>query len=103
MSDGFPKDELGNRRRRWWKKADRIEIRRLWADARLVSYIQEALGFPGARQGAMVENVRVETATGEASGEHGYLLTGLPPEGAARTNCWDCSVITGALSTVCLP
>ena len=34
-------------------------------------------GFPGARQGATVEKVRVDIATGEVSRERWYLLTSL--------------------------
>ena len=33
------------------------------------------MGFPGARQGAMVEKESVDIATGEVSRERWYLLT----------------------------
>ena len=35
------------------------------------------MGFPGARQGAMVEKESVDIATGEVSRERWYLLTSL--------------------------
>ena len=54
-----------------------IERRRIWTDAELAGYIREELGFPGPRQGAMVEKVKVDIATGEVSGERWYLLTSL--------------------------
>ena len=54
-----------------------IERRRIWADAELADYIREELGFPGARQGAIVERVRVAIATGEVGRERWYLLTSL--------------------------
>ena len=54
-----------------------IERRRIWADAELADYIREELGFPGGRQGAMVEKETVDIATGEVSRERGYLLTSL--------------------------
>ena len=44
----------------------------------MAGYIREELGFPGARQGAMVEKVRVDIATGEVSRERRHLLTSLP-------------------------
>ena len=56
-----------------------IERRRIWADAELADYIREELGFPGARQGAIVERVRVAIATGEVTRERRYLLTSLSP------------------------
>ena len=43
----------------------------------LADYIREELGFPGARQGAMVEKESVDIATGEVSRERWYLLTSL--------------------------
>ena len=59
-----------------------IERRRIWTDAALADYIRDELGFPGARQGAMVEKEMVEKetvdiATGEVSRERWYLLTSL--------------------------
>ena len=63
-----------------------IERRRIWTDAVLADYIRDELGFPGARQGAMVEKETVDIATGEVSRERWYLLTSLssrqwgPPE-----------------------
>ena len=54
-----------------------IERRRIWTDEALADYIREELGFPGARQGATVEKVRVDIATGEVSRERWYLLTSL--------------------------
>ena len=55
-------------------------MRRLWTDARLADYVREELGFPGARQAAMVEKVSVDIDTGEVSRQPWYLLTSLPPE-----------------------
>ena len=52
-----------------------IERRRVWTDEALADYIREELGFPGARQGAMVEKEKVDIATGEVSRERWYLLT----------------------------
>ena len=40
-------------------------------------YVREELGFPGVRQGVMVEKETVDTAAGEMSRELWYLLTGL--------------------------
>ena len=54
-----------------------IERRRIWADAELADYIREELGYPGARQGAMVEKQKVDITTGEVSRERWYLLTSL--------------------------
>ena len=54
-----------------------IEKRRIWTDEALADYIREELGFPGARQGAMVEKEAVDIATGEVSRERWYLLTSL--------------------------
>ena len=59
------------------KKAGVIERRRIWTDALLADYIRDELGFPGARQGAMVEKESVDIATGEVSRERWYLLTSL--------------------------
>ena len=59
------------------KKAGVIERRRIWTDALLADYIRDELGFPGARQGAMVEQESVDLATGEVSRERWYLLTSL--------------------------
>ena len=50
-----------------------IERRRIWADAELADYIREELGYPGARQGAMVEKQKVDITTGEVSRELWYL------------------------------
>ena len=50
-----------------------IERRRIWTDATLADYIRDELGFPGARQGAMVEKEKVDIATGEVSRERWYL------------------------------
>ena len=38
----------------------------------LGGYIREELGFPGARQGAMVEKEAVDIGTGEMSRERWY-------------------------------
>ena len=54
-----------------------IERRRIWTDNALADYIRDELGFPGARQGAMVEKETVAIATGEVGREHWYLLTSL--------------------------
>ena len=54
-----------------------IERRRIWTDALLADYIRDELGFPGARQGAMVEKESVDLATGKVSRERWYLLTSL--------------------------
>ena len=54
-----------------------IERRRIWTDALLADYIRDELGFPGARQGAMVEKETVDIATGEVNRERWYLLTSL--------------------------
>lgn len=56
-----------------------IERRRIRTGAGLAGYMGEEPGFPGARQGAMVEKVRVDLATGEVSREGRYLLIGLSP------------------------
>ena len=54
-----------------------IERRRIWTDEALADYIRDELGFPGARQGAMVEKEAVDIATGEVCRERWYLLTSL--------------------------
>ena len=54
-----------------------IERRRIWTDEALADYVRDELGFPGARQGVMVEKERVDTATGEVNRERWYLLTSL--------------------------
>ena len=54
-----------------------IESRRVWTDEELAGYIRDELGFPGARQGVMLEKETVDIATGEVSREHWYLLTSL--------------------------
>ena len=54
-----------------------IEKRRIWTDEALAGYIREELGFPGARQGAMVEKEAVDIASGEVSRGRWYLLTSL--------------------------
>ena len=54
-----------------------LERRRIWTDDLLAGYIRDELGFPGARQGAMVEEDRVDIATGEVGRERWYLLTSL--------------------------
>ena len=59
------------------KKAGVIERRRIWTDDLLAGYVRDELGFPGARQGAMVEKERVNIATGEVGRECWYLLTSL--------------------------
>ena len=59
------------------KKAGVIERRRIWTDDLLAGYVRDELGFPGARQGAMVEKERVNIATGEVGRERWYLLTSL--------------------------
>ena len=56
-----------------------IERRPIWTGGVLAGYIREELEFPGARQAAMVERVRVDIATGEVTREGRYLLTSLSP------------------------
>ena len=72
-----------------------IERRRIWTGEVLGEYIREELGFPGARQGVMLEKERVDIATGEVSRERWYLLTSLnsrrwPPKELLRVirNHW---------------
>ena len=79
-----------------------IERRRIWTDALLADYIRDELGFPGARQGAMVEKESVDLATGEVSRERWYLLTSLVPGSGDQGNCSGCSATTGALRTACI-
>jgi predicted transposase YbfD/YdcC len=54
-----------------------IERRRIWTGAALAGYIRDELGFPGARQGVMVEKEAVDIAAGEVSRERWYPLTSL--------------------------
>ncbi len=54
-------------------------MRRLYSDARLADYVREELGFPGARQAAMVQKASVDIDTGEVSTQSSYL----PPERCA--------------------
>ena len=53
--------------------------RRLWTDVKLADYLREELGFPGARQAAVVEKTNLTLTTGELTQERWYLLTSLPP------------------------
>ena len=83
-----------------------IERRRIWTGAALAGYIRDELGFPGARQGAMVEKEAVDIAAGEVSRERWYLLTSLSsrrcgPGGADQRNCFEGSATTGGLRTAC--
>ena len=55
-----------------------IERRRIWTDDLLAGYVRDELGFPGARQGAMVEKERVNIATGEVG--RGVLVPADQPE-----------------------
>ena len=79
-----------------------IERRRIWTDHALADYIRDELGFPGARQGAMVEQETVDIATGEVSRERWYLLTSLGSRSARQRNCFKRSATTGALRTACI-
>ena len=54
-----------------------IERRRIRTDAALPGCIRDELGFPGARQGALVEKESVDIAAGEVSRWRWYLLTSL--------------------------
>ena len=51
-----------------------IERRRIWADAELADYIREELGYPGARQGAMVEKQKVDITTLSGPLAHSHVL-----------------------------
>ena len=78
LVEGFAGAELGEPAAETVeKKQGMIERRRIWADAELADYIREELGYPGARQGAMVEKQKVDITTGEVSRELWYLLTSL--------------------------
>ena len=48
-----------------------IERRRTWTGEALADYIGDELGFPGARQGVMVEKEKVDIFTGEVSRKAG--------------------------------
>ena len=76
LTDGFAGEGPGEPQAETLEKK-LIERRRIWTDALLADYIREELGFPGARQGAMVEKESVDIATGEVSRERWYLLTSL--------------------------
>ncbi len=69
LADGFSEDQLGEPQAQTVDKGGKVETRRLWASTVLAGYIREELGFPGAQQGAVVEKVSVEIATGEVSKE----------------------------------
>lgn len=83
---GLLERDRKGRKRRLWKKTGVIERRRIWTDSELGDYVREELGFPGAKQEAMVEKEMVDIATGEVERERWYLLTSLssrqcgPPE-----------------------
>ena len=78
LTNGFAGEEPGeSQAETLGKKAGVIERRRIWTSALLADYIRDELGFPGARQGAMVEQESVDIATGEVSRERWYLLTSL--------------------------
>ena len=78
LADGFAVEELGEPKAETVeKKPGVIEKRRIWTGEALADYIRDELGFPGARQGAMVEKETVDPATGEVSREQWYLLTSL--------------------------
>ena len=55
-------------------------MRELWSSPELADYIREELGFPGARQAALVAKTVTQPATGALARERWYLLTSLPPE-----------------------
>ena len=55
-------------------------MRELWSSPELADYIREELGFPGARQAALVAKTVTQPATGALAQERWYLLTSLPPE-----------------------
>ena len=55
-------------------------MRELWASVELADYIREELGFPGARQAALVVKTATQLATGSISRERWYLLTSRPLE-----------------------
>ena len=78
-----------------------IEKRRIWTDEALADYIRDELGFPGARQGAMVEKEAVDIATGEVSRERWYLLTSLSSWRCGPKELLEGSATTGALRTAC--
>ena len=54
-----------------------FDRQRIWTNALLADYIRDESGFPGARQGAMMEKETVDSATGAVSRERWYLLTSL--------------------------
>ena len=86
-----------------------IERRRIWTDEALADYIRDELGFPGARQGAMVEKEDGGEGDGEYShrgGEPGALVSADQPEipGSARTKgtAPRRSATTGGSRTPCI-
>ena len=77
LTDGFAREEACDPQAETLKKTGSIERRRIWTDVLLPGCIRDELGFPGARQGAMVEKESVDIATGEVSRWCWYLLTSL--------------------------
>ena len=59
------------------EKSGRYRKTSIWTGEGLAGYIRDGLGFPGARQGVMVEKETLDTATGEVSRERRYLLASL--------------------------
>ena len=54
--------------------------RRLWTNVELADYLRDELGFPGARQAAVVEKTSLTLATGALQTQRWYLVTSLPPQ-----------------------
>ena len=79
LADGFAVEELGEPAGGDpGKKAGVIERRRIWTDEALADYIRDELGFPGARQGAMVE--KENGGHSHRGGEPGALVSADQPE-----------------------
>ena len=72
-----------------------IERRRIWTGAALAGYIRDELGFPGARQGVMVEKEAVDIAAGEVSRERWYLLTSLSSRRLRTRRCGPKELLLG--------
>ena len=79
-----------------------IERRRIWTDAALADFIREELGFPGARQTAMMEKERMDIATGEVSREHWYLLASLSSRRCTPKDLLRVIRTTGRSRTACI-
>ena len=81
LADGFAGEELVEPEAESVEKSGCDEKRRIWTDWALADYIRDELGFPGARQGAMLE--KEEGGHSHRGDEPGALVSADQPESPA--------------------